>query len=52
VSRRKARRLAEADALSAEGYDAIDEVAARVAELVEQLETGAVAIDWDDTTSA
>jgi hypothetical protein len=36
VGGRKAARLAEADALSAEGYDALEEVAEKVAELVRE----------------
>jgi hypothetical protein len=48
VGRSKAARLAEADALSAEGYDAIEEAGEKVAELVREQKIAALVLDLED----
>jgi hypothetical protein len=48
VGKSKAVRLAEADALSAEGYDAIEEAGEKVAALVREHEIAELVMDLAD----
>lgn len=48
LPRHKARRLAEADARSAAGYDALEEAADRVDRFVRGIQQGALVVELPD----